>query len=664
MMEQTKDITNKDLFNEKFLGSYQQEQSDPTDKGHQFDSEKAVDNGQVINPATELAASVEAPASTPPNADLDLTAFGYPIVDFTNALLPNGAPVGSRHKSAIKLAYDLLVVCDGDAEKVRALLMQLQWVKDVVKERGQKEIDDIMESAQKLKHKREGEQLNDLLPSKDMLRAIKQVTGRTYNVLLSEMRKKAMEAGSEVSQDDIIKLLEDIGSEIEKLFPRYPLLKLLCHRLPRKHYIAALLVGGAFLMTLMTRCWYRFWSAPGRQCRLNSLLALIGRPGSGKHMAVQLYEILMEPIRKADQAQIDALNRWNTEKDQNSGASKNKSPRPAGIYRALPSETSAAGAREAETNAKEMVDGVEWYLHVSQFDSELDNTLRQLKKSYMEALFTLWLKSFHNEYHGSLLKTSSAHVGEYPVHYNCCYTGTSEALNKMATEANFMNGLLSRFTFVPMGDSDYKMMEAHEYDDADAERDRQLSEWAYRLDACKGEIPCKIISDALYRWTARRMEDAKENDSKCEEDMIKRPCWHGINYVLPFVVSRHWDKMVEDGARYKCGEDFQPDKFDVQLALLIAKAQLAFQEYYFKAIGEKHYDDQLSQESSGRTHQQKTWIGYRRLPNPFTSQDVDICFGYEGKTGSICSKIKRLVDDGMAQKITKGEDKGKYRKLM
>ncbi len=653
-------------FNEKFLGSYQQEQSDPTNKDHQFDSEKTSVDGQVTNPATATPAAAQqlAASVTTPDANLDLTAFGYKIVDFANALLPNGAPVGSRHKSAIKLAYDLLVVCDGDAEKVRALLMQLQWVKDIVTERGQKEIDDIMESAQKLKHKREGEQLNDLLPSKDMLRAIKEVTGRSYNVLLSEMRKKAMEAGSDVSQDDIIKLLEDIGSEIEKLFPRYPLLKLLCHRLPRKHYIAALLVGGAFLMTLMTRCWYKFWSAPGRQCRLNSLLALIGRPGSGKHMAVELYKLLMEPVRKADQVQIDALNRWNLEKDQKNGGSANKSPRPSGAYRALPSETSAAGAREAETNAKEMIDGEEWYLHVSQFDSELDNTLRQMKKSYMEALFTLWLKSFHNEYHGSLLKTSSAHVGEYPVHYNCCYTGTSDALKKMATEANFVNGLLSRFTFVPMGDSDYKMMEAHEYDEVDAERDRQLSEWAYRLDATKGQVPCKIISDALYHWTARRMEDAKENDSKCEEDMIKRPCWHGINYALPFVVSRHWDKMVEDGGRYKCGEDFAPDKFDVQLALLIAKAQLAFQEYYFKAIGEKHYDDQLSQETSGRTHQQKTWIGYRRLPDPFTSQDVDICFGYEGKTGSICSKLKRLVDDGLAQKITKGEDKGKYRKLM
>ena len=207
-------------------------------------------------------------------------------------------------------------------------------------------------------------------------------------------------------------------------------------------------------------------------------------------------------------------------------------------------------------------------------------------------------------------------------------------------------------------------MEAHEYDDTDAERDSLLKEWAYRLDSTKGEVPCKNISDALYQWTARRMEDAKENDSKAEEDMIKRPCWHGINYVLPFVVSHHWDKMVEDGGRYKCSENFKPDKYDVQLAILIAKAQLAFQEYYFKAIGEKHYDDQLAQQVSGRTHQQKTWIGYRRLPNVFSSKDVDECFEYGGKAGSIYSKLKRLVDDGLVQKITKGPDRGKYKKLM
>ena len=56
-------------FNEKFLGSYQQEQSDPTNKNHQFDSEKTTADGQSTTPATatpaaaqELAASVTKPA--------------------------------------------------------------------------------------------------------------------------------------------------------------------------------------------------------------------------------------------------------------------------------------------------------------------------------------------------------------------------------------------------------------------------------------------------------------------------------------------------------------------------------------------------------------------------------------------------------------------------
>ena len=208
-------------FNEKFLGSYQQEQSDPTNKDHQFDSEKATADGQTTNPttATPVAAQQLAASVTTPAVNLDLTAFGYPLVDFTNALLPNGAPVGSRHKSAIKLAYDLLVVCDGDAEKVRALLMQLQWVKDVVAERGQKEIDDIMESAQKLKHKRESENYYDLLPSKEMRRAIESVTGRKFTALVKEVQKQALGGMTEAEQQDITAMLERIGREIEKMFP-------------------------------------------------------------------------------------------------------------------------------------------------------------------------------------------------------------------------------------------------------------------------------------------------------------------------------------------------------------------------------------------------------------------------------------------------------------
>ena len=660
----SEDIKAKD-FNEKFLESYRNEQSDPTDKGHNFDSAPAADGDQVINLAAPAEPSPVAAATQAANQALDLTAFGYPLEDFTHALLPNGAPVGSRHKSALQLAYNLLIICDGSKEKVLALLMQLQWVRDIVAERGQKELDDIMDAALKLKHKRESEQINDLMPTKEMLRAIEQVTGKKYSTLIREMHKRVVATLDADEEDDIIQLLERIGAEIEKLFREFPLIRLLCHRVKRKHYIAALLVGAAFCMTLCTRMWYKFWSAPGRQCRLNSLLALIGRMGSGKHIAVDLYQILMEPIKMADKAQVDALNKWNLEREQNSGARKNETRRPNGIMRALPPETSAAGAREAEFNAHEEIDGVVTYLHVSQFDSELDNTLRQLKKAYMDALFTLWLKCYHNEPHGSLLKSSSAPVGEYPVHYNAVYTGTGDALRKLATPSNFVNGLLSRFTFVPMGDSNFEMLENHEYDEADRQNEEALRDWAYKLDMTKGEIPCKPVSDALHQWTKRRMDDAREDHDYAEEDLIKRPCWHGINFALPFIVSRHWDQMEQDGdGRYKCGPDFKTDKYDIQLALLIAKAQLAFQEYYTKAIGEQHYDNLQTEKASNTRHKKRTWLGYHRLPNPFTPEDVDRCYGYEGKLGSICSRLKRLQDDGMAQKIRSGADKGKYRKLM
>ena len=635
-------------FNEKFLGSYQQELSDPTNKNHQFDSD-----------AQQLAASVTMPA-----VNLDLTAFGYPITDFTNALLPNGAPVGSRHKSAIKLAYDLLVVCDGDAEKVQALLMQLQWVKDVVAERGQKEIDDIMEASQKLKHKRESENYYELQPSKEMRRAIEQVTGRKYLALVKEMQKQALGVMTDAEQQDTTAMLERIGQEIEKLFPRYPLIKLLCHRLERKYYVVALFVGGAFCMTLMTRCWYQSGMEPGRKCRLNSVLELIGRSGGGKHIAVRLYKLLMTPVRKSDEAQTAALNRWNEERDQKSGGEKNKTPRPKGIFRCMPSETSAAAIREAEFNAKETIDGDEWPLHVSHFNSELDDLIEQMKKGYMN-IEKLFLKGFHNEPDGAYLKTSSSMIGEYDVHFNAVYSGTPDALRKQTTKENFVKGRLFRITAVPLANSDFKTRKRHKYDDKDRENEAALLEWAYKFDACKGEIPCDDIDLALCEWTERRMADAEENGRNLAlEDMVKRPYWHGMNYSLPFIVSRHWDQMIEEGGRYKCPADFKTDKFDRQLAMLIVNAHYAFQQHFFLAIGEQYYDNQEQLQASGRTHQQKTWIGYRRLPNPFTSHDVDVCFGYEGKTGSICSKLKRLVDDGLAQKINKGKDKGKYRKLM
>lgn len=61
-------------------------------------------------------------------------------------------------------------------------------------------------------------------------------------------------------------------------------------------------------------------------------------------------------------------------------------------------------------------------------------------------------------------------------------------------------------------------------------------------------------------------------------------------------------------------------------------------------------------------YQQKTIEGYRTLPDIFTMDDIFRCFHYDS-IGSACSRLKRLQDDHLVEKIQTGENKGKYRKV-
>lgn len=664
-MEQVKELFDNE-FERQYGDAYRQGEGHctPTHPENRFDEAPASVESLTPKAAEDTSAedAKSLAQAVMPKDEEPVVAFDHPVVDYINEMLPNGVPDGSRHKFALRAATDVILLCDGDLDQVRRVLLSLPWVQAIVKERGMDEIERILQTAQKRMLKREAENYNEPQPSKEMRQAIKSVTGRSYSQLIRESRLTVEGRELAAAEYDVMMMLENIGRDVEKLFPYFPVLRLLCHRLKRRHYIAALLVGGAFFMTLMTRCWYRSGMEPGRVCRLNSILELIGRSGSGKHIAVDLYRLLMEPVKMFDKAQIDALNNFNAEREQNNGGAKNKSPRPKGIFRCMPSETSAAAIREAEYNAVEMVDGQEWPLHVSHFNSELQDMQRQMKKEYMN-IEKLFYKGFHNEPDGSYLKTSSAPVGEYDVHFSGVYTGTKTALDKQTTTENFGGGLLFRLTVVPLGDSNFEMRERREYTEEDAERDQKLRDWAYLFNDCKGEIPCEDIDIALNDWTTRRMQDAGEEKNFALEDLIKRPYWHGMNYSLPFIVSRHWDQMVEDNGKYKCGPDFKTDKYDRQLALLIENAQFAFQQHFFLGIGEKYYDDLQTSEASNRHHQKKTMLAYRRLPQIFTSDDVKREYGYDN-VGSVCSRLKILQDDGMAQKIRTGENKGKYRKLV
>ena len=178
----------------------------------------------------------------------------------------------------------------------------------------------------------------------------------------------------------------------------------------------------------------------------------------------------------------------------------------------------------------------------------------------------------------------------------------------------------------------------------------------------KGQLSYIVqkIVDELYDWTARRMMDAEENESKADEMLLKRCAYHGLNFAAPFIVMRHWDKMHQDG-QYWCGE-FETDETDWRLAELIVNIQYACQRHYFGAMAEAYFDNKLKDASVNVQRKQKTIDGFERLPEEFTIGDVVRCFNL-GSDASARKKVHRLIRDHTVERIEeRGGQKAFFRK--
>ena len=399
------------------------------------------------------------------------------------------------------------------------------------------------------------------------------------------------------------------------------------------------------MMTLMTRCTYRFYHRPEELRRLNNSTLIIGDPASGKSFATRLFKLLASPIVAADKIGKDAINAYR-EQMRTKGANKEKPKKPKVVVRIHPARTSNAQFIQDMVNAVEDVNGEPMQLHMLTFDTELDNTLSLQKGgSYIDKQ-ALQLKAFHNEEDGQAYSNVDSVFQEFYVIWNFIYTGTPIALKKMVNEQNFGSGLATRLTCIPLPATNFEMMSRESFVDYDS--DERLKAWAEKLDRMKGELSVQKIVDELYDWTARRMEDAKENDSKADEMLLKRCAYHGLNFAAPFIVMRHWDKMKQDG-NYWCGE-FETDEVDWKLAELIVNIQYACQRHYFGAMAENYFDNKLKDASVNVQRKQKTFEGFERLPEEFTSEDVMRCFNLSSAS-SARGKISRLIRDHLVEKI-------------
>ena len=625
-------------FDKRFTAEYRQKKTQPT--RFQFDSAAGTDCAH--KPESHDLAHQDAEQGPGHVSQMDAERMesvkwrGYDIQSIIDARYGDKLPCAddsNRHKESLKLATDLLLMLDGDKQRVLRILEAQPWVQEIIEERDEN-VEQTVESAISCIAEKEKKSANPM-PSKAMQTAVERATRKSYFEIVNEYHSP-----ERLTSSAITKMLDGWGTEIESLFPYFPLLEDVCAGLKRSQYPAAVFTAGGALMTLMTRCWYRFYHRAYQDRRLNCSLYIIGHPASNKSMADDLCETLISPIESADKAGKAALNRYKKD-TKKKAANKEGKDKPEGIIRIHPSRTSNGQLIEDMINAKEMVDGKEIQLHMFTFDTELDNSITLQSGGSWINKQAMELKAFHNEKDGQMYQNSDSPVDEFRVTWNYIYSGTPIALKKKVNERNFGSGLSTRLTVIPMPKTNYEMIDYEEEETVDWARLDRMKTWAFKLDSRAGQLPVKPLVRKLYDWTKNRMADCAEDDSEANELMLKRVPYHALNYSVPFIDMRHYGELHQEGKFWE--GTYEVDETDWKLCELLARIQYATQQHFFGVMAEKYFDDMNSDvQISGKRHQQKSIDGYNRLPEVFTREDVKKCFGYNNDETAY-KKIYRLI---------------------
>ena len=613
-------------FAEKYNAQYRDGLSTPVN--HTDDGNSKYDENHTVASATSGQTSDEGRPLAATEVG-ELTYHDIPYSQIVDAWLgEEKVKQGDRHRTSLLLADHLRYITDNNPVLIEQILRQTPFVAEIVQERNEDVACTVRSALGYKMYKNMPKRLQDALIKTG-------AAGDNYQ--LSTINSQL--------DDGIEQKLWLWGKELEDLSQYYPILKDVTKGLKQNQFTAAFFVAGSLLMTLMTRCTYRFYHRPEELRRLNSSVIIEGDPASGKSFATRLFKLLSLPIVEADKEGKKAINAYR-ELMKTKGANKEKPQKPKVVVRIHPARTSNAQFIQDMVNSVEVVDGEEMQLHMLTFDTELDNTLCLQKGGSWIDKISLELKAFHNEEDGQAYSNVDSVLQDFIVTWNYIYTGTPLALKKKVNERNFGSGLATRLTCIPLPSTNFEMLTREV--SVDYESDERLKEWAYKLDRTKGELSLRKIIDALFDWTERRMADAAYNESKADEMLLKRCAYHGVNFAAPFIIMRHWDELKKDG-EFWCGA-FGTDEIDQRLAELIVNIQFACQKHYFGAMAEKYFDDKTRDAAVNRQRQQKTIDAFNRLPEEFTVEDVIRCFDLNS-SATARMRIGRLIKDRLVEKV-------------
>ena len=573
---------------------------------------------------------------------------GIPRADIALAWLKaKGTPEnGERHMTMVAAACDLRYICDNDPVAVCALVKTLPFVQDIIKERGEQEVEKACQDACKYAMK-------PTLP-KAVSQAWKTCKLNAHSPETSEEKKEARD-------DESAKLLPVYAEQWERLRPflqdENDPYALATYRMADANKIGGVFAAGTMLCTLLTRCWYRHFD--GEAHRLNPQTYIIGDPASGKGEAEKMDQIIMAPVIVADRVGREAeaeYKRQQKERATSSKAQKGEAlKRPEFCIRYIPSRTSNAVFFRRAKNAKEEINGEQFPLHLYTFDSELDgNTTAQSGGSWI-GKHDIELKAFHNECTGVDFANADSVNEIIEVYYNSVVTGTPISLGRKVTLRNVNDGLCSRMAIFKMLSDDFKMI-AKGNRNLNADKNFKLKQWAFKFDKLSGELHIEKLVEHVYTLCEEKAYEAEAAHDKVLDYLRKRAVFYAIWFTVPRIVAR----AIKEAEKKKDVDvlDFvKVEDSDLEFATLMFDAVIYWQDYFFGRMLEESWDNSLKNQAR-RSRITANSAMFIALPQQFKIEDLQE--GLKISYQAAAAQASRWVKAGFMERVKQGM----YKKLV
>lgn len=603
-------------FDEQFCQAYREGHTEP----------KKTTDGVLT---TTLTTKTTLKTETNENGELCYHGVAYAkICEAWQAAQGGNPAVGDRHQTMLRMALDLRYICDNDPKLVSRVLGMCGFVQDVIRERGEGEVDDVAAAAcQRQRYGSIPKRLQKVLESVGIHAGDSPAAAGAV-------------AAVDIPYDEFAQRLEPLLSA--------PYAEA-CRGVSRRNWLGAVWAAGAMYCTLLTRCWYRHYDG-GRQ-RMNPQVLIIGHPASGKSFAKHLDDHIMTAMRDADQVVREQEQRYKQEQKKRGTSSKAQKQdalvEPEGMIRYLPTKTSNNIFFRRLKRAKEIVEGEVLPLHLYMFDSELDSSISAQSGGAWIGKHDLELKAFHNELSGVDYANGDSINDILPVLWNSVTTGTTVSLFKKFNMRNINDGLCSRVAIFPMDGGNFQMVRRGL---VDQQTNDALAEWGRKLEQLHGELPLGKLIDHVYTLCAQAAEEARLADDLVIDYLRKRAVFYATWFTVPRILARQYDDFRKTGQL-----DINAD--DLKFATLMFDTVIWFQDYFFGQMLVDSWEN-AAREYVPRRKNSKNAEAFEKLPDNFTIDDVMRVLEIEQHPAAM--QCCRWKTHNFIQRVKQG----KYKKLV